>query len=84
MCANVAIANDDQQLSELNFDGAVAPFRYRLHRTALILTKSPGEAEALTDATLDYARNHPEECDAYTHLGAWLSDILIRTYLARR
>ena len=53
----------------------------RLYRTALILTKSPSDAEQLIRETYSQAKQKYHQLEPDTNLNAWLTQLLVKNFI---
>ncbi|MFQ5769476.1 MAG: RNA polymerase sigma factor [bacterium] len=75
---------DDPNKAKLHeFEVNMQPFKDRLYRTALLLTKDSHEAEALVRVTCVQAWQNYHQFEVHNHFGAWLSHILLTNFVAR-
>jgi len=64
------------------FETLALPFKGRLYRTALILTKSPRHAKELVQETYLSARKHYHHLELGIAFGVWLSQLLMNNYMS--
>ncbi len=53
----------------------------RLYRTALILTKSPSDAEQLIRETYSHAKQKYHQLEPDTNLNTWLTHLLVKNFI---
>ena len=53
----------------------------RLYRTALILTKSPSDAEQLIREIYSHAKQKYHQLEPDTNLNAWLTHLLVKNFI---
>ncbi len=63
------------------FESIIKPYRDRLYRTALILTKSPRDAKELIHKTYSHAKQKYHQLEPDTNLDAWLSQLLVQNFV---
>jgi len=75
--------NEVEHEESVELDSLLILFQKRLYRTALILTKSPHAAMELLQEVYLQARQKYQQLTPNTHLGLWLSQLLINIHLGR-
>lgn len=66
-----------------DFEWLAVSLQDRLYRTALILTKSPREAEQLVQETYAHAKQKFHQLEPGTKFGVWISKILIYKFVGK-
>jgi len=69
--------------NDINFKTFFQPYKKRLYRTALILTKNPQRAEELVQEVYLKAKQGYRQLSAITNFGCWLSELLVKTYIEK-
>lgn len=77
------VKDSHHEEQRIKFETIARPYKERLYRTALILTKSPREAEKLTNETFVHARKTSHKLESDSDFGYWLSTILVSTIKGR-
>ena len=65
------------------FDRIAQQYLDRLYRTAIILTKSPQEADQLIQQTYSQAKKYFHQLEPGTNFGSWISKILVNTFIKK-
>ena len=66
--------------NDINFKTIFQPYKKRLYRTALILTKHSQRAEELVQRVYLKAKQSYRQLSPVTNFGCWLSELLVKTY----
>ena len=77
------VKDSHHEEQRIKFETIARPYQERLYRTALILTKSPREAEKLTSETFLDARKTSHKVETDPTFGCWLSTILVKKFSTR-
>lgn len=80
---NTDVKDSHHEEQHIKFETIARPYKARLYRTALILTKSPREAEKLTSETFVHARKTSHKLESDPNVGSWLSTILAKKFSTR-
>ena len=64
-----------------DFETVASTVFERLYRTALILTKSPSDAEQLIRETYSHAKQKYHQLEPDTNLNAWLTQLLVKNFI---
>ena len=65
-----------------DFETLLIPFKRRLYRSALILTKNPRHAKTMVQETFKSARKHHSEIELDVNYGVWLYKLMINNYMS--
>ncbi len=78
------VKDSHHEEQRIKFETIARPYKERLYRTALILTKSPREAEKLTSEIFVHARKTSHKLESDSDFGYWLSTILVKKSARKR